>query len=333
VLIAVRRGLVLLLLAAAAAVATSSTYAATRVPASLTTGVVTIQTRLGYADVAAAGTGMVLSTSGDVLTNNHVIRGATSIRVTVPGTGRAYTGRVLGYDIGNDVAVLRLQGASGLDTVSLGDSSRVKAGHAVTAVGNAGGTGSLTTESGTITRVGRSITVNDGQGGTARLRGLMETDADLQPGDSGGPLLDQNGKVIGMNAAATATFAFRGGGSDGFAIPINRVSTIAGQIRSGHGSGTVHVGATPFLGIGLEDGSDSSGGLVTAVAPGSPADRAGLDAGDVIVSFDGRAVHTRAGLVTLLLRRRPGAKVRLSWVDQLGDREASTVSLASGPPQ
>ncbi len=324
-------GLTFLVLAAAGG--SSSAAAAVHARTAVTTGVVTIQTRLGFVSAAAAGTGMVLSPSGDVLTNNHVIRGATTIRVAFPGTGRTYGARVLGYDIADDVAVLRLQGASGLQTVTLGDSSRLSLNKPVTAVGNAGGTGMLTTETGTITALRRTITVNDEQGGTVRLRGLIETDADLEPGDSGGPLLDANGTVIGMNSAASATFAFRGGGGNGFAIPINRASAIASQIRAGRASAGVHIGPTPFLGVGLADETDAPGGLVAVVASRSPAERAGLEAGDTIVAFDGRPVRTRAGLVALLLRKRPGARARLAWVDRLGNREAATVTLASGPPQ
>jgi S1-C subfamily serine protease len=333
-----RRSGCLLLAVAAVAVAAllagaSPVGAAPVKRASATTGVVTVQTRLGFVGAAAAGTGMVLSPSGVVLTNNHVIRGATTIRVTVPSTSRTYPARVVGYDIADDVAVLQLQDASGLATVTLGDSSGIRAHQAVTAVGNAGGTGTLTTEPGTITAVGRSITVNDEQGGIARLRGLIETDAALRPGDSGGPLLDQGGKVIGMNSAASATFAFNGAGGEGYAIPVNRASAIATQIRAGRRSANVHIGATPFLGVGIEDQPDTTGGLVTAVASGSPADRAGVAAGDTIVSFDGRSVHTRAGLITLLLRKQPGAKARLAWLDQVGNRAARTITLASGPPQ
>src|SRR5262249_5635517 len=116
----------------------------------LTRGVVVIQTNLDYQGASAAGTGVVIRSRGEVLTNNHVIRGATTILVKVPG-GRTYTATVVGYDIGDDIAVLKLDGASGLATVSLGSSSKLKRGQAVTAVGNAGGTGTLVTATGTIT--------------------------------------------------------------------------------------------------------------------------------------------------------------------------------------
>jgi S1-C subfamily serine protease len=305
--------------------------------ASLTTGVVEVDTRLGYANGFATGTGMVLTSSGEVLTNNHVIRGATQIRVRIPRTGRTYPARVLGYDVSHDVALLKLLGASGLRTVSVGDSSKVRIGQSVTAVGNAGGTGTLTSATGTVTGLGRTITVSDDQGGTARLRHLIRTNADLERGDSGGPLLDSAGRVIGMNTAASAELAFRSGGSEGYAIPINRASSLASQIAAGRASSAVHIGATPFLGVTVETSSSggavATGALVAGVRDGSPAARAGLAVGDVIVSVGGHTVRSHAGLVALLLRWHPRDRVRVAWVDGSGSRDAATVTLASGPPQ
>jgi S1-C subfamily serine protease len=315
---------------AAAAVGTGIALAArTSVP--VTTGVVDIETNLAYQNASAAGTGMVLTSSGEVLTNNHVIRGATTIRVLVPQTGRTYTARVLGYDVADDVALLKLQGASGLKTVQLGDSSKVRRGQSVTAVGNAGGTRTLTVTTGTITAVGRTITVNDDQGGTERLTSLLQTNAGLQPGDSGGPLLDGAHRVIGVDTAASAGFVFQRGAGDGYAIPINRALAIAHQIEKGRASATVHVGATAFLGVSI--GRSDAGAPITGVVPGSPADRAGLVPGDVITSFNGKAVASPTALQKLVLQQSPGAKVQVGWVDQSGTQQTATVTLASGPPQ
>ena len=303
--------------------------------ASNTTGVVVIQTRLGLANSTAAGTGMVITSSGGVLTNNHVIRGATQIRVRVTPTGRTYGARVLGYSVSADVALLKLTGASKLATVAVGNSSTVELGDAVTAVGNAGGTGSLTTKEGAITGVGRTITVNDGQGTEARLTHLLETDAGVEPGDSGGAVLDGNGRVIGMTAAASFQLGSRSTSSDGYAIPINRALSIARQIERGDSSASIHIGATPFLGISANTRpfGDAGGVAVAGVNEGSPAARAGLTAGDLIVSFNGNAVPTYSKLVSRLLRWHPGDKVRLAWVDGFGTRASATVTLTSGPPQ
>ena len=155
---------------AAAAIAADLALASTR-PAQVGTGVVVIDTNLGYQDGQAAGTGMVLTSSGVILTNNHVIRDATAIKVVVPTTGRSFTARVVGYDASDDVAVLQAGGASNLKTISVGDSSTLDTGQPVTALGNAGGTGALRAASGTVTGIDRAITVGDDQGGARAWRG------------------------------------------------------------------------------------------------------------------------------------------------------------------
>lgn len=301
-----------------------------------TTGVVAIDTNLRYQNEAAAGTGMVISPGGEVLTNNHVIRGATTIHVVLPGTGRSYAARVVGYDVAADVAVLQLARASGLATVALGDSASLRTGERVRAVGNAGGTGSLVSTSGTVTGIMRTITASDGQS-TEQLHGLIRTNAALQPGDSGGPLLDGSGRVIGMDTAASAGFAFRSGVSEGYAIPIDRALAIARRITAGHASAAVHVGATAFLGVSVSPPGryrgSGSGALVTGVVPGSAADRAGLSTGVVITELGGHTVSSSASLVALVQRLRPGSTVHLTWYDGLGARATASVRLASGPPQ
>jgi S1-C subfamily serine protease len=298
----------------------------------LSTGVVEIQTRYGSSGGAGAGTGMVVTASGEVLTNNHVIRGATQIRVRVPESRRTYRARVLGYSISADVALLRLTGATGLETVSLGNSSTVSVGDEVVAVGNAGGTGRLSTKSGTVTARGVTIEVGDGRSGTVRLSRLIETSADLRQGDSGGPLLDASERVIGMNAAATTG---DGLDSDGYAIPIDRVRSIAARIRAGDSTATVHVGPTPFLGVlvATQPSGSSRGLLLAGVQPGSPAARAGIERGDVLLSLNGTVIRSSSQLVALLLRFRPGDAVRLAWTDELGERQTAPLILASGPPQ
>lgn len=295
------------------------------------TGVVEIQARYGLTGGGGAGTGMVLTPGGEVLTNNHVVRGATQIRVRIPRSGRTYRASVLGYSIQADVALLELAGASRLRTVSLGNSSTVDVGDEVTAVGNAGGTGRLSVKGGTVTARGVTITVGDGLRGTVRLSRLIETDADLRRGDSGGPLLDGAGRVIGMNAAATSG---SGGDSDGYAIPINRAASIAARIRAGEPGGGVHVGPTPFLGILVAPRPPGERGIPLAgVRAGSPAAAAGLGRGDVVVSLNGTVLRSSSQLVTLLLRFRPGDTVRLVWLDDGRSRTTSRVTLAAGPPQ
>jgi S1-C subfamily serine protease len=303
---------------------TSSTQAAVK------TGVVRVEVRVATG-VAGAGTGIVLSPSGEVLTNNHVIRGATSIRVTVPSTGRTYPATVEGYSIVRDVALLDLKGAQNLSTATFGDSDEVRAGDSIVTVGNAGGRG-LTVKSGRVVRLNRSITVGDGDGTASRLTGLIETTAPLRPGDSGGPLL-LDGEVVGMNAAASSTVSYRASGGEGYAIPIDTVLRVARQIEAGKRSATVHVGPTAFLGVSLAAGSGSTGAVVEGVSAGSPAARAGIDAGDVITSLAGRRVRTVDALRALIVRLSPGQLVRVTWLDPFSGRMSARVRLAPGPPQ
>lgn len=301
------------------------------------TGVVVIDTNLGYEGGAAAGSGMVLTSSGTVLTNNHVIAGATTIRVVVPATSHSYSARVVGYDRTADVALLRLSGASNLRTVTVSH-AKPSIGQAVTAIGNAGGTGSLTPARGTITGLNRSIVASDGQSSPEQLTGLIETDAGVQPGDSGGPLLDTAGRVLGMDTAASANSAYAANASDAYAIPIGRAIAIAKEIALGKASSTVHVGATAFLGVevqtaGNDLGVSSSGAVIAGVVPNGPAANAGLVPGDVITAIDGRSISTAEQVSPLILAKKPGAKIRVAYVDQYGDGSATTVKLGTGPAQ
>jgi S1-C subfamily serine protease len=302
-----------------------------------TAGVVVIQTNLAYQNAAAAGTGMVLTSSGIVLTNNHVVKGATTIKVVIPSTHRSYTASVLGYDVSDDVALLQLKGAKSLKTVTTGNSSNVKMGQLVTAVGNAGGTGVLTTATGRVTALRQTITANDGDGSSEQLSGLIQTNAALQPGDSGGPLEDSSGHVLGMDTAASSGFIVQSQGNQAFAIPINKALTIAKQIESGHSSTTVHIGTTAFMGVSVESaaqgGEVGSGALIAQTVTGGPADQAGLVAGDVIVSFDGQTVDSPTTLGPLVLKHVPGDSVQVVYLDQFGNQQTVTVTLGSGPPQ
>jgi S1-C subfamily serine protease len=323
---------------------TSTPTAATKTNAgssatSIDQGVVDINTTLGYEGGSAAGTGVVLSSSGEILTNNHVVAGATSVSVTDVGSGRTYAATVVGTDRTDDIAVVQLTGASGLKTAALGDSTKVAVGDAVSAVGNAGGAGGTpSVATGTVTALGQSITASDQADGTSeQLTGLIETNAGIQAGDSGGPLVNSSGQVIAIDTAASSGFQFQSGGSQGFAIPVNQASTIARQIEAGHSSATVHIGPAAFLGVQIQsssaspDGSLSSGALVAGVEPGSPAQQAGLGAGDEIVSLGGQTVDSATTLTNLMQGYHPGDKVQLGWIDSSGQLHTATVSVATGP--
>jgi S1-C subfamily serine protease len=320
-----------------AAVVCATAFAATPKKAAvpLSAGVVNINTTLGFQSGSAAGTGMVLTSAGVILTNNHVIRGATAIKVAIPSTRKSYTATVVGYSVANDVAVLKLQGASNLRTVTTGNSSTVKVGQRVTALGNAGGAnGKPIAAPGKITATRQTITATDDTGISEQLTGLLQTDAALQPGDSGGPLLSAAGKVIGMDTAASTGFRFQAGGA-GYAIPINKALSFARLIVAGRSSATVHIGSTPFLGISVPPQDDAPSGVsVRSVVPNGPAAQAGIGQGDVITSINGKAVNSFGDLSSALLQYSAGTTVTLGVVNGVSGL-ASTVSVTttSGPPQ
>src|SRR5690242_13013862 len=220
--------------------------------------IVDITSELGYSGGQAEATGMVISSDGLILTNNHVISGSTKLRATIVGDNRTYTASVVGYDATEDVAVIKLQNATGLKTIPLGDSGTVKMGNPVVAMGNADGQGGARPVVGTITGVNQTITASDEGSATGKetLHGMLQTDARIVPGDSGGPLVNAQGQVIGMDTAA-ATGSFGGQSDVGFAIPINRALDIAHQIQSGKPTGHIKIGLTGFLGV-LVPGQDAA---------------------------------------------------------------------------
>jgi S1-C subfamily serine protease len=214
-------------------------------------GLVDITSELKYASETAEGTGMIVSPSGLVLTNNHVIDGATDVRVSLADNARQiYTAQVVGYDSVDDVALLKLTGASGLATVSFGNSSQVRLGTPVLALGDAEGRGGVTPAQGEISGLDRSIQASDeGSGGTEDLNHMLQTNAQIQQGDSGGALADSAGQVIGMITAANTGSGGQPGGTMGFAIPIDSALAIAQQIADGQPSSTVSIGLPGFLGV------------------------------------------------------------------------------------
>ena len=305
---------------------------------SLETGVVNINTVLQYDRAEAAGTGMVLTANGEILTNNHVVNGATSISVTVAATGATYTAKVVGTDPSHDVAVLQLEGASGLETVRLGDSSTVKVGDAVTGVGNAGGKGGTPTVApGHVTALDQTITATDESGGNAEtLHNLIQVDATLQPGESGGPLYNAAGQVIGMDSAGSASggrFRIQPGAGEGYAIPIDDALTVAKQIETGVPTDTITIGTPAFLGIVAHDATQAgeTGVSIDQVVTGSPAAKAGLQAGDRITALDGQSIASTSALTTVLHAHKTGDKLAVTWVDAAGTSHTGSVTLAAGP--
>lgn len=298
-------------------------------------GLVTIVSTLGYQEATSAGTGIVLTSDGTVLTNNHVIVGATAIEVTVESTGATYAAEVVGTDATADIAVLRLTGASGLATATIATSG-VAIGDAVTAVGNAEGGGSLVAAAGTVTSLDATVTTQDEvTGELVTLDGLLQIDADVVSGDSGGAVLDSSGAVVGVTTAASS------GSSNisGYAITIDRALAIAETILAGTDTDTVTIGYPAFLGVqmGTQTGRPgttvaTTGAWVAGVIDGTPAQQAGLAAGDTITALDSVAVGSADALSELLAAHQPGDQVTVTWTSgTTGASQTATVTLIAGP--
>jgi S1-C subfamily serine protease len=345
-------------------------------------GLVDISSNLRYQGSQAAATGMVISSNGLVLTNNHVITDTTQLYATVLSSGKRYAAKWLGYDATDDVAVIKLIGASNLRTVPIGDSGTVRLGDKVIAIGNAYGAGRFDPVVGTITGMNRTITASDSGAATKEtLHGMFQTNAQIVQGDSGGPLASISGKVIGMNTAA-ATGSFGDTSQNvGFAIPIDKALRIARQIISGKSSPSVQIGSTGFLGVLVPAGQASmatspqqqrqrqlkqdqgsagfpvqpsapvclqnqegagvpshvapvpSGALIIGELCNTPADRAGIVAGDVITSVGGHKIASPRQLTAVMLKFKPGMAVKVTWVDVNGKPHTGPLRLVQAPPR
>ena len=353
--------------AAASTTALSSAQIASKTDPAL----VDVTSTLGYQQATAKGTGIVLSSDGLILTNNHVINGATSITVTDIGNGKTYTASVVGYDESHDIAVLRASGASGLTVASFGDSGSVAVGSSVVALGNAEGLdGTPSIAPGTVVALNQAITASDESSGTSeQLSGLIESNAGIEPGDSGGPLVNDHGQIVGVDTAAESGYTFngvggggngfgggsqgsgsqgggsQGGGSQGggsagtgsttqgYTIPINQALSVAKQIEAGTEAGSVHIGATAFLGVGIDpsQGGLTQGVQIASVTSGTAAESAGLTGGDVITSVAGHSVSASNSIEQVLTSYHPGDKVSISWTDTSGQSHTATVTLGTGP--
>ncbi len=331
-------------------------------------GIVDVTSNLRYLQETAEGTGFVIdAAAGLVLTNNHVIDGATSVTVTPVMSGKSYRARVLGYDLTDDVALLQLQGVTGLKAVTLGDSSHLRMGTPVLAIGNeAGQGGSPTVAPGVISSLDRTIVASDQTSGlTETLHDMMQTSADIRPGDSGGPLADAAGQVVGIDTAAGGNIVY-----SGYAIPINQALPIAKRIAAGQSGARIQIGLPASLGVLLPDSTSTdprrqasqelrqtgaisssgshctsgdttatpasiaptgSGALVDGVLCGTVAATAGIFAGDVITSIGGRAVTSPDSLAAIVSRYRPGSKAALAWVSPGGSLHTAVVTLEAGP--
>lgn len=299
--------------------------------AEVTPDLVNINTTLAYETARGAGTGMVVTSSGRIITNNHVIDGATTITATDLGNGKTYDASVVGYDAAHDVAVLQLNGATGLSTATLAGSS-ARLGDTVVAIGNAGGRGTPTAAAGVITGLNQTITAQSELSGTSEhLSGLIETNAAIEAGQSGGPLVNANARVVGMVTAGSSNFTFSQSANQGYAVPATTFLPVVTDIVNGNESTNVHIGPTAFLGVRTTSVQEP-GALVVQVVGTSPAALAGVLPGDLIVGLGGQTVSSPETVASVLATYRPGAQIRVNLVDQAGAQRTVTVTLANGPP-
>jgi len=273
------------------------------------------------------GTGVIISADGEVLTNAHVVEGASQIALTLFNETRPRRAKLVGSDAANDIALLKIEGASGLPTASLGDSEAVEVGDAVIAIGNALAlVGGPTVTTGIISAKGRSL---------ANLDGLLQTDAAINPGNSGGPLVDSAGQVIGINTAVLRDPSGAGAAEGiGFAIAANTIKPIVEDLRKAGGGPIRTSGA--FLGIGTVTLTPDiaarlrlnvdRGVIVQTVDPGSAADRAGILATDVVVGLNGTAVASPAEVSRVIRSKKPGEKIKIDIVRE-GKKESLEAEL------
>lgn len=284
-------------------------------------GLVRIQTTLGYQNGAAVGTGMILTSSGEVVTNHHVIQGATKIVATVMSTGQQYTATLVGSDSTDDVAVLQLRGASGLATVHP-STAIVAVGQTVTAVGDAEGATEFTASPGKVTALNQTISPSDSTSAQSEtLTGVIQYAADVMSGDSGGATYDSSGSVVGMTTAAST-----GMQTNGYAIPIAKVLSVASDLASHVTNSKYAYGLPSFIGIGIS-GSD----VVEDVYPGTGAASSGLVVGDRIVAVDNTAVNNASQLQAATRSHKAGDTIKVTWTTASGKRQAAMIRLISGP--
>ncbi|WP_415971430.1 S1C family serine protease [Rhodococcus sp. 077-4] len=304
--------------------------------------VVTISASAGYSGVA--GTGFVVAPDGIVLTNFHVVENATEISAVHMGNGLIYDATVLGYDKSRDVAVVQLITAANLPVVELAPEPLPEVGDAVTAVGNASGAGVLVPAPGAVTALDQEVRTSSSVDFSRNtLERMIRVDADVRAGDSGGPLFDAWGRVIGVNTAGLSEEARNGTETsppqapEAYAVPISEAVAVLDQVVAGQSSGTVHVGPTPYFGVSVRDVSafenrPAVGAAVVTVTADSPAEAVGLSVGDVIVKFDGKSIGSSSELSEALIGRLPGDSAVVEWVDEAGVTSSGTITLAEGTP-
>ncbi len=289
-------------------------------------GVVLIEAETGTG--TAAGTGMILTADGRVLTNYHVVAGSTKLAVTVADSGSTYAATVLGFDQDKDVALIQLKDASGLDVVTT-DDDQLGVGDDIAAVGNAEGGGKLVKANGEVTALNQRLKVSSDSpwGNTENLSGMIRTTAGAVPGDSGGPMFDDENEVTGMTTAGSTKEG------DSYAVPIATALAVVQQIEAGQDAGTVRVGPAGYLGIEVASSefTGEQGATVTRVVTNGPADAAGITAGSRITRVGDTRITTNLNVANVVRALEPGQRVEVEWLTPSGKTKSATVTLGSSP--
>ena len=302
--------------------------------------IVDINTTVGSGQ--AAGTGQIITSDGEILTNNHVVDRSTSIQVTIAGRSQTYPAHVIGVDPSADIALIQIDGVSGLPIVSFASTSSVKVGDPIVALGNALGQGGTPDVSqGSITALDQTITASEGGSKSEQLTGMLQSDATIYPGDSGGPIVNSSGQVVGMITAGDVQ-GFRSSASTvNYAIPSDTLLSVINQIRSGQASSQIIYGQTGYIGVTVQNIDSgvsaqlnlnvSSGALVVGVQSTSPAASAGITRNSVITSVAGTSITNVDDLGSALLAHKPGERVPITWINTSGTHTA-TVTLGGVNP-
>jgi S1-C subfamily serine protease len=318
----------------------SGSLDASAIAAKVDPAIVDINTVVGSGQ--ASGTGMILTSDGEVLTNNHVVDGSTTIHVSIAGRSGSYTAHVIGVAPAADVALIQIEGVSGLPTVTLASSSTLQVGDAVAAIGNALGLGGAPKVStGTVTGLNQTITASESGGKSEQLSGMIESDAPISPGDSGGPIVNSAGQVVGMITAGDVQ-GFRSQTSTvNYSIPSDTALSFVNKIRSGQQSSDLIYGQVGLIGVSVRDLTQdlatqlglkvSSGALVVEVQGGSPAALAGITSGAVITKVSGSSVSSSNTLGTAIRAHKPGERISVTWVDKSGTHSANLTLTGVNP--
>jgi putative serine protease PepD len=281
-------------------------------------------------DGGDTGTGIIVSSDGEIITNNHVVEGSTDLKVRLAGATDAVKATILSTDPGNDLALIKLVNASGLTAATFADPASIAVGDTVVAVGYALALdGGPSVTSGIVSALNRTLTDSDGA-----LDGLVQTDAAISSGNSGGPLINLNGQVIGVNTAV-----YNGGGQTsanniGFAIGVAEVQRVVKILRAdATGNNSNSARTQGYLGIALGDRTDGgSGAVITEVQADSPADKAGLKVNDIVVAINGTTVTGQGSLIAVIRDASPGDKVTLT-IDRDGVKKTLNATLVARPAQ